>query len=201
MNLHTKKPELRNSTVHVFSEKGTFLKSCFPAFSSYFDSSSSSKGWCTTRRPGEFSNDNPGDDWGWGFCSNHESQAKCNTHIKQMAEDDTSFPVSFVSDKFCLQQLKSNLEIEQPHELKNKFEEKVKHSQTFCVGQFSSHNFDNEQFWIHSKNTYTNVDINTELQVLQFKFSCALISFLYIMKNCRCKRCYTIPVSCVFSTE
>ena len=183
MNLHTKKPELRNSTVHVFSEKGTFLKSCFPAFSSYFDSSSSSKGWCTTRRPGEFSNDNPGDDWGWGFCSNHKSQAKCNTHIKQMAEDDTSFPVSFVSDKFCLQQLKSNLEIEQPHELKNKFEEKVKNSQTFCVGQFSSHNFDNEQFWIHSNNTYTNVDINTELQVLQFKFSCALISFLYIMER------------------
>ena len=175
INLHTKKPELRNSTVHLFSENGTFSKSCFPAFLSHADSTSSSKGWCATRRPGKFSNENPGDDSGWGFCSNDKSQAKCNTHITQMAEDDTSFPVSLVSDKFCFEQLKSNLKIEQPHELENRFEEKVKNSQTFCVGQFSSHDFGNEQFWINSNNTYTNVGINTELQVLQFKFNCALI--------------------------
>ena len=158
--LHNLRPHLRNSTVYLFSPEKKYLKTCYPSFLS-----ATTKGWCATRPPGDFDDQIPTADSGWGFCSNDISQEGCNSRILDSQEDDTPYKLSFLEDQFCFQELKENLKVEQPKELKDRFEEKVDSSQTFCVGQFFNHSFDNQHFVMILNQTYTTLNRSPELEV------------------------------------
>ena len=72
----------------------------------------------------------------------------CGEEDLKSKEDDTPFSVSFLPHKNCFQELRENLAIEQPQEVANHtwFKQMVNDSDTFCVGQFLQHSFENEKF-------------------------------------------------------
>ena len=176
-NLHKVRPDLMNSTVHLFTsnKRGTnqsiepqvrFLKTCYPAFST-----SNDKGWCTTRIPGVLSGKNqmPQTDSGWGFCSNDPAQQYCNgKEIKSFKLNGTPSEVTFFSPKHCIDQLEANLKVDQPENLKG-FKETVNRSETFCTGQIVQHSFRNEKFVMKS-NLYEEIEeVDKTLKVTECK--------------------------------
>ena len=72
-----------------------------------------SKGWCTVRGPMHDDNSEPEYEKGWGFCSEDHDQETC-TDVVVDEIDLQSFPVSQLSNDYCLEQLMLNLNIEQP---------------------------------------------------------------------------------------
>ena len=158
-----------NTTVHLFTpltneidsldNEHSFLQTCYPAFSD-----EESKGWCATRKPGVFKNEIPQSNSGWGFCSTDISQKECNGAITLDMEDSMPHKMTFMDSQYCLEQLTKNLKVEQPDELDG-LREKVKGSETFCVGQVFSHSFETEKF-VSVDGSYTNIDtINNNLKV------------------------------------
>ena len=158
--LHSKRPEMKNLTVHLFSENGEFHKTCYPLYSN-----NSPKGWCSTRPPGEIVNKIPTADNDWGFCSNAEYQDMCNTNVTNTKEDDTPYKVTLLQDEYCFEQLKANLEVEREGDIIHRFKERIDESQTFCVGQFHPHSFENEIFVISSKDSYIKINKTAEYEV------------------------------------
>jgi hypothetical protein len=151
---------MKNLTVHLFSDNGTFHKTCYPLYSN-----NNPKGWCSTRPPGDFVNKIPTEDKGWGFCSNAEHQDMCNIRIANSKEDDTPYIVNLLEYEYCFEQLKANLEVEQPEETIHRFRERIDKAQTICVGQFHQHSFDNERFVVSSNNSYLKLNITDEYKV------------------------------------
>ena len=151
---------MKNLTVHLFSDNGTFHKTCYPLYSN-----NNPKGWCSTRPPGDFVNKIPTEDKGWGFCSNAEHQDMCNIRIANSKEDDTPYIVNLLENEYCFEQLKANLEVEQPEETVHRFKERIDKAQTICVGQFHQHSFDNERFVASSNNNYLKLNITEEYEV------------------------------------
>ena len=170
-NLHNLKPDLMNTTVHLFTPstaKGprrrrrtstnqildnehTFLATCYPAFSK-----NNPKRWCTIRKSGVFENKKSEANSGWDFCSTHPSQQECNGAITSGIEDSMPHKVTFLDDEYCLRKLRDNLIVEQPDEVGD-LKTKVEESQTFCIGQIFNHSFEMEQF-IYKDASYTNID-------------------------------------------
>ena len=148
---------MKNLTVHLFSEIGHFQKTCYPFYSD--------KGWCSTRPPGHFMNTIPTEDTDWGFCSTANYQDMSNTHLENITEDDTPYTVTLLKDGYCFEQLKANLEIENPGEIKSRFRERFDDAQTLCVGQFHPHSFENERFMIYSNDSYVQLNIRADYEV------------------------------------
>ena len=163
-----------NTTVHLFTPKRNkveksndtkykFFKTCYPAFLN-----GDEKGWCTTRRPGVFTDKNelPQPGSGWGFCSMDPSQEYCNgKEIKNFKLNGTPHKVTFFSPKHCLDQLEDNLKVDQPDNVKG-FKEKVDRSETFCTGQIFEHSFENEKFVLKSNNFEDINGVNPTLEVI-----------------------------------
>ena len=80
----------------------------------------------------------------------------CGEEDFQSKEDDTPFSVSFLPHKNCFEELKENLAVEQPQEVANHswFKKMVNDSDTFCVGQFLQHSFENEKFVFFKNGVY-----------------------------------------------
>ena len=151
---------MKNLTVHLFSEEGAFLKTCYPLYSK--------KGWCATRPPGEFVNKIPTADKDWGFCSSAEDQDMCNKHVTNTKVDDTPYQVNLLKDEYCFEKLKANIEVEREGEIIDGLKEKIDKAQTFCVGQFHPHSFENERFVVSSKDSYQDgikLDITAKYKV------------------------------------
>ena len=166
---------MKNTTVHLFSVKGLYKTTCYASFSK----NNGGKGWCTTRKPGLFINQQPSENSGWGYCSNDASQEQCGVVDLEAKENDTSYPLSFLQRKNCFQELKENLEVEQPDEVKNysKFKTMFDDSNTFCVGQFHKHSFEREKFVFYSQGNYHDYAKYDYLKVLSHLLSFVLHEF------------------------
>ena len=173
--LHERRPDLRNSTTHLFSTNGNFTKTCYPSFSNR-----SSKGWCSTRPPGDYQNKIPTADSGWGFCSNDASQIECNKHIPSNMEDDTPYTVNIFRDKLCFGKLKEGIKIDKPW-LLDTFEEKLGNTTTFCVGQTHMHSFENEYFVNMTGSNYTIVTRTLQLEVRTILYEGRYVDMLNII--------------------
>ena len=176
--LHSERPDMKNLTVHLFSENGHFNKTCYPIYSD--------KGWCSTRPPGDFVNKIPTEDKDWGFCSNDQYQDMCNTRLVNITEDDTPYTVTLLKDGYCFEQLKAMLEIDiesgfesgfdtgfmtlNPGEIQHRFRERFDDAQTVCVGQFHQRSFENDRFMTFSNDSYVKLDITAEYKVNIIKF-------------------------------
>ena len=114
-----------------------FQTTCFPAYSG-----ENSKGWCTIRRSGVDDNEQPQADSGWGFCSTDPSQEDCNGYISSI-KDSTPYEVTFFDKEHCFEQLKTNLEYEQPEAVNDTLRAVANESGTFCTGQIFKHSFEN----------------------------------------------------------
>ena len=174
--LHNSRPELANTTTHIFSvqnqEKSndySFERTCYPAFLE-----NNSKGWCSVRRSGQDVNEIPEADVGWGFCSTDASQEDCNSDGISTVKDDRPQRVTFLNDDQCLDQLRENLNVEQPDAAQaHNFEDIVEGANNVCVGQIHKHSFQNEKF-VYMTNlaagssaAYNEVNDDSELTRLQ----------------------------------
>ena len=141
---------------HLAEADYKFQTTCFPAFSA-----DNSKGWCTIRRSGEDVNEQPNANSGWGFCSADPSQQECNGAITSGERDSAPHEVTFFDDQHCFDQLKINLEYEQPEAVKNNFSEIVNKSGTLCIGQIFDHSFEKEKFIDFTDSNYADLDSHT----------------------------------------
>ena len=144
--LHDSKPFLKNTTVHLFSEY-SYITTCYPRYST-----TSTKGWCSTRKPGVFENQIPETKSGWGFCSTDKYQENCNGRIKEVNDEALAHEVVVLHDKHCENLLKENLKIDQPDIFKIEGEDALENimerSKSLCIGQRHKHLFKNEEFYV-----------------------------------------------------
>lgn len=155
--LHDSNPSLQNSTVHLFSEF-QYLTTCYPRYSS-----TNRKGWCSTRRSGEFENKIPETNSGWGFCSTDKSQEYCNTRITEVNDEAHAHKMEVLDNKHCENLLKENLKVDQPDVFdlggENALSNIMETSKTLCIGQLHKHSFENEEFYIKDDKTVASLGL------------------------------------------
>ena len=154
-----------STTTHVVSNTmDKILATCYSTLPA-----KNSKGWCTVRDPMHDENSEPEYEKGWGFCSEDQDQETCNDKINDDEIDLESFPVSQLSNNYCLEQLMLNLNIEQP-EVKL---EEVKHfPKLFCTGRnFSLQNDDHHFVQKKSGGSFHKLKYDNRLRKLLLKKS------------------------------
>ena len=144
--LRAKNKKLSNVTVHLFDYKKKHITTCYPLYEN-----GNSKGWCSIRRSGVKENTEPEPNKGWGFCSNDRWQKHCNGEI-HLVSNMAPMKTSILSDPYCIDELKSNLEAEQPNVKQKEFDPLQKQHKIICAGRNKTHSFKKEQFYIIAKN-------------------------------------------------
>jgi len=138
-------PPLRRRA-HVFSSALRYLTTCYPA------RDAKGRGWCTTRPPGVDENAEPRYASGWGFCSGDERQKYCSSEVVPRMTDTRAKKMEFLTEDFCVEKLADNLKVEQPEVRKSEFASLSRGAGIECVGQNHTHNFDQDGFFMRSKN-------------------------------------------------
>ena len=133
-------------TVHLFDYKKKHITTCYPLYEN-----GNSKGWCSIRRSGVKENTEPEPNKGWGFCSNDRWQKHCNGKI-HLVSNMSPMKTSILSDPYCIEELKDNLEAEQPNVKQKEFDPLQKQHKILCAGRNKTHSFKKEQFYIVAKN-------------------------------------------------
>ena len=146
INLREKHKKLSNVTVHLFNSKKKHITTCYPLYEK-----GNSKGWCSIRRSGVNENTEPEPNKGWGFCSNDRWQKHCNGQI-QLVSNMSPMKTSILSDPYCIDELKANLEAEQPNVKQKEFDPLQRQHKVICAGRNKTHSFKKEQFYIIAKN-------------------------------------------------
>ena len=144
--LRAKNKKLSNITVHLFDYKKKHITTCYPLYEN-----GNSKGWCSIRRSGVKENTEPEPNKGWGFCSDDRWQQHCNGQI-QLVSNMSPMKTSILSDPYCIDELKANLEDEQPNVKQKEFDPLQKQHKIICAGRNKTHSFKKEQFYIVAKN-------------------------------------------------
>ena len=145
VNLRSKNLKLNNVTVHLFDSKNKYVTTCYPLYES-----ENPKGWCSVRRSGVEENTEPQPTKGWGFCSNDPWQKHCNGEI-QLVTDMLPRKASMLTDRYCVEALKDNLQVEQPDVTQPEYDPLTKQHKVFCVGKNHTHSFKKAEFYINSK--------------------------------------------------
>ena len=142
--LRSQHHKLNNITVHLFDAKHKYKTTCYPLYGN-----ANSKGWCSTRRSGVKENSEPEPTKGWGFCSNDPWQKHCNGEI-QLVTDIAPKPATLLSDKYCVEALKDNLDVEQPDVTRTEYDPLLKQHRVICVGRNHTRSLNNDLFYTHS---------------------------------------------------
>jgi len=126
MLLSMKRTSVKHTTYVFSADSSRLVTTCYPT-----KPSKKSKGWCTVREPTTDEDKEPTYDKGWGFCSEDHDQITCNSVVIDEI-DLKAFPVSQLTNKYCIDQLMENLAREQPDVTREEVEPFTKQ---FCTGR------------------------------------------------------------------
>ena len=148
VKLRSKHPSLNNITVHIFDSTKKYKTTCYPLYES-----GNVKGWCSTRRSGIKENSEPEPTKGWGFCSQDPWQKHCNGEI-QLVTDIAPKQTSLLTDRYCVDALKDNLDVEQPDVTQEEYDPLQKQHRIICVGRNYSRPLNDDRLYIQSSSNH-----------------------------------------------
>lgn len=164
VKLRSKHPNLSNNTVHLFTAKNRYETTCYPLYEN-----GNKKGWCSTRRSGVTKNSEPGPTKGWGFCSQDPAQNHCNGEIK-IVTDIAPKLTSILTDQYCVNALKDNLDVEQPDVTQSEYDPLQRQHQVICAGRNHTRSLNKDFFYVQSSSDhFEKVKLTRKLKKFLYK--------------------------------
>lgn len=153
--LFTTLPGLANETrtIHVF-KNGDYNTSCYPT--------STSKGWCTTRKPSTDIDTEPTANSGWGYCSEADNMKQCNEYIDS-SPDVSDYATTVLEDHYCVNKLAANLKVEQPSANLEEFNPLLTQNSLFCVGRNYTYDFRRDLIFEEYRGRFIKVPLTSSI--------------------------------------